>query len=460
MIYTSGSTGRPKGVLLSVCTLVNLLLWQQSEVGEDASRRILQFASLNFDASFQEIFFALCFGGSVHLIAEDRRKDMQELLQDIISQQINYLFIPYVVLKNLSEYVAESGIYPESLSTIFTAGEQLKLNEDIRLMVRRSGCSLVNYYGPSETHVVTWYTVEENDYASRPLAPIGVAVSNTSLYVLDPYRELCGLGIPGELYIGGVQVGIGYLNQPALTADRFIKDRFSDEPGARLYKTGDKVRWLEDGNLEFLGRFDDQVKIRGNRVEMGEVETVLEQSGFVKQSVVVVNTDEQGYKRLIGYVVPLPGYDRDKEVMPFLQQQLPDYMIPSVLIVVESLPLTNNGKVNKRLLPKVEKHHMTRQAFTAPRNELEEKLSRIWETLLKVEQISIYDNFFDLGGHSLLVTRVITAVHKAFDIKLEVKEMFASPTIAGLSEKLAAIIALTEEPVTLNVDDNSESFFI
>jgi amino acid adenylation domain-containing protein len=438
VIYTSGSTGLPKGVELTVGSLLNLLLWQQAEVGIVEGKRVLQFASLNFDASFQEIFFALCFGGTICLIEESRRKDMHELLLDINKYKITDLFIPYIVLKNLAEYVTETRNYPVSLEEIFTAGEQLKLSEDIKEMMAQSGARLVNYYGPSETHVVSWYEVLEEDYAQRPLPPIGKPVSNTQLYVLGPSQEVCGIGMFGELYIGGVQVGLGYLNRPALTKEKFINDPFSSDTAARLYRSGDKVRWLSDGNLAFHGRMDDQVKIRGNRVELGEVENVLLQCGLVRQCTLLAEDDAHGSKRLIGYVVAAEGYQKEK-VFLYLKKALPDYMIPALLVELESIPITNNGKVNKKTLPVASNDDVLIQEYVTARTPLEETLVRIWQRLLKMERIGIYDNFFAIGGHSLMATRMISAIRKELGADILVRDLFASPTIAGISEEIEKI---------------------
>ncbi|WP_212004576.1 non-ribosomal peptide synthetase [Chitinophaga sp. HK235] len=439
VLYTSGTTGQPKGVEMTAGALLNLLLWQKGELGDISGKRVLQFASLNFDASFQEIFLPLCFGGTVYLIEEGKRRDMSEMLGLIEQYHINYLFLPYVVLKNLCEYVKAATIYPRSLEGIFTAGEQLRLSEDIRELMDRADARLYNYYGPTEAHVVSAYEIVASDYEERLLPPIGKPISNTQLYILDAQKRLCGIGIAGELYIGGVQVARGYLNRPNGTLEKFLPDPFSTLPDARLYKTGDIARWLADGNIEYLGRADDQVKIRGYRIELGEVESALQQCELVRQVVVVVRGDNHaGHKQLVAYIVPAGDFDR-KGIMDYLRNKLPEYMIPGILIALDQLPLTANGKVNKQALPAPDSAALSAHEFVAPRTATESTLADIWTGLLGISQIGIYDNFFELGGHSLMALRLIAAIRKTFDIKISVKLFFQLATIEAMARHISAI---------------------
>ncbi len=444
VIYTSGSTGIPKGVELTLEGLTNLLLWQEQQT--EGRLRIMQFASLNFDVSFQEIFSALCFGNSLHLIGEDRRKDMHELMMDLNQQQITSLFIPYVVLKSLAAYAADSGIYPVCLREIFTAGEQLKLTTDIQQLADRAGFRLLNQYGPSEAHVVSSYQVKSADYTERVLPPIGHPIANTQLYVLDRNGEQCGIGIAGELYIGGVQVGHGYLNRPELTKEKFIADRFSGKEGARLYATGDKARWLSDGNIEFLGRLDDQVKIHGYRIELGEVEASLQKAPGIRQAVVLVKEDREGHKLLVGYVVPEGSFDKDG-LQEYLRKNLPAYMIPAFLIPLETIPVTANGKADKKHLPGVDLSQRIRQ-YEAPRTVTEEKIIEIWERCIGVRPISVRDNFFEIGGHSLLVTRLAAVIRKEFEMEISVSTFFQLTT----PEALAAYIDVNQLQESYDAD--------
>ncbi|MBO9204716.1 MULTISPECIES: non-ribosomal peptide synthetase, partial [Niastella] len=449
IIYTSGSTGRPKGIEMPDKALLNLLYWQQNEVQNKSERRILQFASINFDASFQEIFMSLCFGGTLYLVGEEQRKDVTGLLSVIEKNRITHLFIPYVVLKSLAEGAAALDRYPDSLEEIFTAGEQLKLSADIRLFCERTGLQLLNYYGPSETHVVTSYKVLSADYEQQPLPPIGKPISNTTAYILNSRRKLCGIGMIGELYIGGVQVAKGYLNRPELTADRFIHDNFSNSTGARLYKTGDVCRWLPDGNIQFLGRIDDQVKIRGFRVEPGEIENVLLTARYISKSVVLVKDDVAGNKRLVAYVVTENGFNKE-EAIQHLRSRLPDYMIPLAWVQLSELPLTSNGKVNRQALPEPDINIAASDNYTAPRNEMEKTIVAIWENDLGVSRIGIHDNFFQLGGHSLLAMRIAVLTSKLLSREVSIRDLFLYPTIATLSARLNDREFINNKELTIN----------
>jgi amino acid adenylation domain-containing protein len=430
IIYTSGSTGRPKGIEMPDSALFNLLLWQQQQVENKFNRRILQFASINFDASFQEIFMSLCFGGTLFLIGEEQRKDVAELLSSIQNNRITHLFIPYVVLKSLAEGAAAMDVYPESLEEIFTAGEQLKLTDDIRRLCSQCNIKLQNYYGPSETHVVTSYEVADTDYRFRSLPPIGKPISNTTAYILNSSKNICGIGMIGELYIGGIQVAKGYLNRSSMTRERFIDDPFSE--GGRLYRTGDLCRWLPDGNIQFLGRIDDQVKIRGYRVEPGEIEAALLNVGGVNKAVVLVKEDKSGNKRLIAYLVVNTAYSQTA-AMQYLRSQLPEYMVPVALITLDGLPMTNNGKINKAALPVPDMQAIAGQEYVAPRTETERQLALIWLAALGIDRIGINDNFFVMGGHSLLAMRVALLASKALKADIGIRDIFMQPTIASLA---------------------------
>lgn len=431
LIYTSGSTGKPKGIEMPDRALWNLLYWQHQTIRRKTGYRILQFASINFDASFQELFLALCFGGTVFLISEEDRLDMPKMFTLLQEQEITHLFIPYVVLKNICEYAAEAQVYPASVEEIFTAGEQLKLTADIHNFFAATGATLYNYYGPSETHVVTACTVDTSMYAQQPLPPIGQPIYNTTVFILDEGGMPCGLGITGELYIGGVQVAKGYLNRPDLISERFISDPFANQAGARLYKTGDRCRWLSNGQIEFLGRQDDQVKIRGYRIELAEVETELAKVPGVRQCVAIAREDGNGSKRLIAYVVSDAG---TAFISDHLRSRLPEYMVPSFIVQLPELPLTNNGKVDKRRLPEVDAASLSDTRYTAPRNATEQAIANIWKELLQIEQAGIYDDFFRLGGHSLLATRVLSMIRRKMEATITIREFFTQPTIAALAE--------------------------
>ncbi|MEO6549687.1 MAG: amino acid adenylation domain-containing protein [Ferruginibacter sp.] len=448
LIYTSGSTGRPKGVKMPGGAVVNLLNWQEKQFF-NKKRRVLQFASLNFDVSFQEIFSTLCFGSTLYLIDAERRKDAVELLKDIVNFEITHLFVPYIVLKNLAESIALMSSYDALwLEEVIVAGEQLKLTEDILFLLKRNIGSIINQYGPTEAHVVSSYKIDM--YGDLPvLPPIGKPIDNTRLYILGSNQQLVPTRVSGELYIGGVQVAHGYLNQPEQTVEKFIPDFFSNDPTARLYKTGDMARWLPDGNIEYLGRIDDQVKIRGFRVELGEIESTLQQSGLVKSAAVLAKADNTGTNKLIAYVVPDGTFDKDA-LQAFLKTKLPDFMVPASWVVLESLPVTHNGKLDKKALPEPDAIELSGNQYVAPRNELEEKLASIWQEILQVERVGIFDNFFELGGHSLLIMRLVSAIRKKLDLNLLINDIFIYPTIADFTNNMVEKFKNPSLPVVNN----------
>ncbi|MBL6449339.1 amino acid adenylation domain-containing protein [Fulvivirga sp. 29W222] len=428
VIYTSGSTGTPKGVVMEEAALINLMQWHEEQACSTKGKTVLQFASLNFDPSFQEIFSALCYGGKLVLIDEVRRRDMQGMLALIKENGVNHLFIPYIVLKNLCEQAVRTDIYPESIQAIFTAGEQLILNEDIRQFFDKTNARLLNYYGPTETQIVVSYEVQKTDFEDRKYSPIGKAISNVTQYVLDEHLNLCPIGVVGELYIGGVALAKEYLNREQLTGERFIQSPF--HKGQRLYKTGDLARWLSDGNMEFIGRNDDQVKIRGNRVELGEVETKIRLNPMVRQCVVMTKENASGFKFLVAHVVPGAEYNQ-KELMNTLKAQLPYYMIPDVVIEHESIPVTVNGKIDKKQLQAINIQAQSGQEYEAPQGKEEQDLANIWMELLAVDQVGRYDNYFDLGGNSIISIQMVSRAN-LLGYDMEISDLFEYQVIADI----------------------------
>jgi amino acid adenylation domain-containing protein len=440
VIYTSGSTGRPKGVAMTQEALANLLSWQLDHAGSFQAARTLQFASLSFDVSFQEIFSTWCSGGTLLVTSEELRRDALLLLRFLVEQKVERIFLPFVFLQHLAEATEQGGTLPEHLREVITAGEQLETTPQIaKLFGRLKDCVLHNHYGPSESHVVTAYTLSRSlsDWAALP--PIGRPIANARIYILDRCLEPTAVGVPGQLCIGGASLARGYLNRPELTAEKFIPDPFRNEPGARLYLTGDLARYQDDGNIEFLGRIDHQVKIRGFRVELGEIEALLAAHQFVREAVVVTREELHGDRRLVGYVVVSSGSPEDpsRELRAYLKDRLPDYMVPTAFITIAAMPLTASGKMNRRALPELDQDQNTDQRQPeAPRTPLEEKLTEIWATVLRRERVGIRDNFFELGGHSLLATQLISRVRNTFKVELPLRHLFAAPTIA----ELAAVI--------------------
>ena len=298
-----------------------------------------------------------------------------------------------------------------------------------------------NLYGPSET--TTYSTVAYLASGESGVPGIGRPIANTRAYVLDRRLEPVPIGVPGELYLGGAGVARGYLGRPALTAERFVPDPFGPsagaEPGGRLYRTGDRARWRPDGTLEFLGRLDQQLKLRGFRIEPGEIETVLGQHPAVRTAVVIAREDVPGDVRLVAYVVPEGAPVDGGELRRFLEQRLPEYMVPAAIVVLESLPLMPNGKLDRGALPPPDSTEpRDREDFVAPRTPVEEMLAGIWATVLRLERVGIRDNFFALGGHSLLATQVISRVRTAIGIELPLHALFEDPTVAGLATRVGS----------------------
>ncbi|MGB7923853.1 MAG: amino acid adenylation domain-containing protein, partial [Pyrinomonadaceae bacterium] len=441
VIYTSGSTGRPKGVAMTHRALVNLIYWQLENLKWKTTKRALQFASLSFDVSFQEIFTTWCSGGTLLLISEDARRDAVQLISILKQQSIERVFLPFVALQNLAEAMDIDEPQPESLRDMVTAGEQLQITPSIAKLFRRwTRCRLHNHYGPSESHVVTTYTLDEfsNDWATLP--PIGRPIANTEIHIVDGEMQPVPLGVSGELYIGGEALGRGYLDRPELTAERFVPHPFSLEPGARLYRTGDLARHLACGEIEYAGRIDHQVKVRGFRIELGEIESALTQHPGVRETVVVTRNDAPGEKRLAAYVVARTGQSlSSSDLRTHLRQQLPEYMIPSAFVMLESLPLTPSGKIDRRALPAPEVSRAELEGeYVGPRTAVEEMIAGIWSSVLKVEQVGINENFFEVGGHSLIATQVMSRVRDAFQVEMPLRSLFERPTVAGLAEVIEA----------------------
>jgi amino acid adenylation domain-containing protein/non-ribosomal peptide synthase protein (TIGR01720 family) len=422
VIYTSGSTGRPKGALLAHRGLCNVAEAQSRAFDVRSDSRILQFASLNFDASIFEIAMALRAGATLCLGTVDSLLPGSTLIQLLRDQAISIVTLPPSALAALPVEQLPA------LQTILVAGEVFSAD----LVARwATGYRFFNLYGPTESTI--WATVAECvDGNRRP--DIGRPIANIQVYVLDCQLQPVPVGVPGELYIGGDGLARGYLNRPELTAEKFITHPFSQEPGARLYKTGDLVCYQPDGNLEFLGRLDQQVKLHGFRIELGEVETVLSQHPAVQESVVLAREDRPGDKRLVAYLVP------DQEPAPsvselrgFLQRQLPEYMVPSAFVLLDALPLTPNGKVDRQALPAPgPARPMLEATFVAPVNPIEKTLAEIWTQVLGLERVGIYDNFFELGGDSILSLQVIARAKQA-GIQLTLKQLFQNQTIAQLA---------------------------
>ncbi len=416
VLFTSGSTGRPKGVAMPHAPLVNLMHWQLRESKVGAGERTLQFAPFSFDVSCQEIFATLAAGGTLCLIDETVRRDPEALLRLLEDRSVARVFMPFIALQQLAETADRTDLVPSGLREVISAGEQLQVTPAlIKLFQRLDDCTLCNQYGPTECHVVSSYTCTGPPERWPTLPPIGRPIANTRLYLLDRSGEPVPIGVPGELFIGGRAVARGYLNDQALTTQRFTSDPHGDGKSERRYRTGDLGRYLSDGTIEFLGRADHQVKLRGYRVEPGEVESVLLEHPAVREAAAVVREDRPGDRRLIGYVVADEDRRPEQDALrSFASQRLPEYMVPSAFVCLPSLPLTPSGKVDRRaLLAERFAPLEQRAAYVAPRDGVEDVLASIWTDVLGVTAPGVHDNFFELGGHSLMVTQLVSRMRDA-----------------------------------------------
>jgi amino acid adenylation domain-containing protein len=429
MIYTSGSTGTPKGTLLQHRGLCNFATAHVRALGVTAGSRWLQFASISFDASVSEIFTALMAGGSLFLTRRETILTPTKLTELLITHQINTAILPPAVLLILSEEKLPG------LQTVISAGESLPPEVVAKWS---KGRNFFNGYGPTETTVgPTIYRVEqltEND----TIIPIGRPLDNVKVYILDRELNPVPLGVAGELCIGGVCLARGYHHRPDLTADKFIPDPFSSIPGSRLYRTGDLARFRADGNIIFLGRIDFQVKIRGFRIELEEIEASLKKHPAVEAAIVAAKKDKSGENRLVAYFShdhqPAPAAD---ELRNFLKATLPDYMVPSYFVPMESFPLTPSGKIDRKALPEPQDwRSASDSSYVKPRTEAEAMIASIWQEVLKLEKIGIHDNFFDLGGHSLSMAKVHSKLCEQMQRDISIVELFKYPTIHGLSQFL------------------------
>ncbi|MBW4678521.1 MAG: amino acid adenylation domain-containing protein [Microcoleus vaginatus WJT46-NPBG5] len=436
VIYTSGSTGTPKGVAMCHRPLTNLLHWQLENSTVDQGAKTLQFAPISFDVSFQEMFSTWCSGGTLVLISEEVRRDAVALLQFISEQAINRLFLPFVALQQLAEVADTHENITTSLCEVITAGEQLQITPQIASwFAKLKNCTLHNHYGPSESHVVTAFTLTGAPESWPALPPIGCPITNTRIYLLDAQMQLVAAGTPGELYIAGIALARGYVNRPDLTAERFIPNPLNIYSSDRLYKTGDLARYLPDGNIEYLGRIDNQVKIRGYRIELGEIEAALWQHPAVREATVVAREDVPGDKRLVAYLVT-DEQIKASELRSFLKEKLPEYMVPAAFVFLESLPLTSNGKVDRRALPAPDTARPELEStFVAPRTSEEKLLAEIWAQVLGLEEVGIFDNFFALGGDSIRSIQVQSLARKQ-GLSISLQELFQYQTIAQIIEQI------------------------
>ncbi|PLW74077.1 non-ribosomal peptide synthetase, partial [Streptomyces sp. DJ] len=438
-IFTSGSTGRPKGAMVHRRGMVNHLLAKVEDLGMTEEDSVVQNAPLTFDISVWQMLAGLVTGGRVRLVGDDTALDPQALFGTAAAERITVLeVVPSLLRTALDSWDAGApAVELPDLRWLMVTGEALPPDLCTRWFARHPHVPVVNAYGPTECSDDVTHAVID---AATPLGdvrvPIGRAVRNTRLYVLDERLQPVPVGVSGELYVGGTGVGLGYLGDPVRTAAAFVPDPFSEVPGDRLYRTGDRVRYLPDGQLEFLGRQDHQVKIRGQRIELGEVEAALRGVPGVTDCVVTVGTDPAGQSRLVGH---LTGAVDPAQVRDRLTAVLPAAMVPAALVVMDALPLTPNGKVDRKALPAPDLS-AAGDGGRAPRTPQEEILCTVFAEVLGLPRTGADDSFFDLGGHSLLATRLVNRIRTVLGIEIPVRALFETPTPAGLAASLPGAV--------------------
>jgi amino acid adenylation domain-containing protein len=439
VIYTSGSTGTPKGVAVRHSSLVNYSTFILKRLGLGEDQPGLHFATvstISADLGNTSVFPALTSGGCLHVISYETAMAGNVFADYLAKHPVDVLKITPSHLTALLNSSSGKMVLPRRF--LITGGEALSWNL-VERMKSHGNCAVINHYGPTEATVgCCTYSVEgldSGDWAPATV-PIGQPIANAQTYILDKHFRPVPVGVAGELCIGGDGLAQGYLNQPHQTVERFVANPFSS--GERIYCTGDLARYLPDGNIEFLGRIDQQVKIRGFRVEPAEIETAIKKYPAVGQAVVVPRLDKGGDLRLVAYIVPVkhPGPDAE-DLRAFLQQYLPDYMIPSAFVSLDAIPLTANGKIDVRALPSPDQAQRSERAVTAARNPVEEGLIGIWKEVLGSDRVGVFDDFFELGGHSLLATQVIARIRSDFNVQLPLRTLFEAPTIARLAEAIA-----------------------
>jgi amino acid adenylation domain-containing protein len=437
VIYTSGSTGKPKGVTIEHKNLSNYLNGIVQRLDIPAGSSFATVSSLATDLGNTAIFPSLCTGGCLHIVSRDQSIDHYALENYFNSHEIDCLKITPSHLAALLASSETGRIIPRK--RLIIGGEAFSWEWVNKLQSLAPDCTIFNHYGPTEATVgvLTYRVQKEQDGHTYTKTPMGRPIGNTQIYVVDKHQHPVPIGVAGELFIGGASVARGYLNRPELSAEKFITNPFNTQCGGRMYRTGDLVRYLPDGNIEFLGRIDDQVKIRGFRIELGEIQAMLNNYPAVLSALVVVREDIPGEKYLVAYIVPHEEQTiTDTELQSYLTKHVPTYMIPSAFVMLEALPLTSNGKIDRRALPAPERTRNATEAFIDPTLPIHYQLQRIWEELLDVRPIGMRDNFFSLGGHSLLAARMVNRIEQVCGKKLPLATFFAGATIQHIAEVL------------------------
>jgi amino acid adenylation domain-containing protein len=462
VVYTSGSTGRPKGVGIPHAGLLNLVLWYQDCFDLRPGDRGTQVASPAFDASVVELWPFLAGGGELSIPEEETRLSSPGMVRWWSETGITLAYLMTPLAEGVLEELRRSGAgLPLAVRSLFTGGDRLHGRPTAEV-----GFQLWNTYGPAEYTVTTSAIAVEADDGSA-LPSIGRPLPNTQVHVLDRFQQPCPVGVPGELYVGGIGLARGYLDAPARTAEKFVPSpaaSLQGEPGGRMYRTADLVRWLPDGSLEFLGRLDRQVKIRGLRIELGEIESVLGQHPDLREVAVLVREDRPGARRLTAYAVARePATPPPSETLRrFLADRLPEYMVPAAFVFLDALPLTPNGKVDHRALPEPHRSNSDLAELIGPRDTLELELIALWQAVLDVQPIGVRERFFELGGHSLLAVRLITVLRERFQRDIPLALLFQEGTVEGLARMLRGGAGVAEESplLTLRASGDLPALFL
>jgi amino acid adenylation domain-containing protein len=469
LIYTSGSTGRPKGVVMPHRPILNLVAWQARGSRLPPAAVTLQYASLNFDVASQEIFSTLTSGGCLKLLDEHVRRDSPRLLALLHRERVSRVFLPPVALEQLASAAATKHVALDELREVIVAGDRLQITDSVRAwFAQLPHARLINQYGPTETHVVSAYTLAGAP-ATWPIhPPIGRPIDNVQLHVLDDRLAPVPPKVAGELYLGGSALALGYLGLPEDTRSRFIDDPFED--GGRLYRTGDVCRYRGDGELEFIGRADHQIKLRGFRIEPGEIEVALKRHAGVDDAVVVKRRSRLGDDQLVAYLATAEtGALERADLRAYLAATLPAYMIPAHFVCLTSMPLTPSGKIDRRKLPEPIELASGRDrapSYVAPRTSVEQFLAGCWSDVLQVDKVSVHDNFFELGGHSLSATQLVSRIRDQFALELPLYRVFERPTLELLAleiiqrqasrEELSDVESLLSELESLSEEDSQD----
>ena len=455
VMYTSGSTGQPKGAMIEHRGMLNHLYAKITGLNLTASDKVAHTASQCFDISVWQFLALLLVGGQVHIFDDETVHDLTHHLAEFERHDITVFESAPSLLQVMLSAMETGDVERPPLTKVhghICSGEALPPDLCRRWLVCYPHISIINAYGATEcSDDVTYYWISQPLASTTLRTPVGTPVSNMRQYVLDRHLEPVPIGVSGEVYFGGIGVGRGYLGEPQRTAEVFIADPFSKEPGARLYKTGDLARFivregetkLPNGSLDFLGRIDHQVKIRGFRIELEEIEAVLREHPSIGETLVIAHGAASQEKQLVAYIVawqqPVPTIS---ELRNFLKAKLPDYMIPGIFMPLDAMPLNSNGKIERRALPEP---YVTMAAldttFVAPSTPIEEKLAEVWREMLALERVGIHDNFFEVGGHSLLATRLVSHLHNTFQIELSLRTIFEAPTISEQAEIIVQRLA-------------------